>query len=344
MLKDQDVKSMIIHQVNLAISKLDFSGETFEVDKCYINKDDIPNKDFRMYGAVEGSFVKNLSKQILPIGESAIRPIDSNIKKFPVGGEYVTIKEINGRHYYETVVSIQGSPNNNAAPGASSIGTGRETVHTTYGNTFERNIDIKPVSCCEGEVVHEGRAGSSIKLGLNHKNNSPNIKLRAGQGETSELPLEPVKENIETDHSSIYLTTDESIIFDGESVIGKNVLMKSDSVRISGKERIIINSPNLSVKDDEIKLGGLENTEAIVKGNSLKKLLDAVFEGQISTNQQTMVTKGTEVSVKLTASGGTPTPETIELGKEIAELGKQNVMLKDAIANSRYLSETVKTV
>ena len=81
-----------------------------------------------------------------------------------------------------------------------------------------------------------------------------------------------MKENIETDHSSIYLTTDESIIFDGESVIGKNVLMKSDSVRISGKERIIINSPNLSVKDDEIKLGNGAN-QSVVKGDELKKVL-----------------------------------------------------------------------
>jgi len=272
LLKIAEVKAYVQRAITAAFSKVDFSEETFEVDRCYINKDDIPNRDFKMYGAIEGTFVKSKHKSILPKGEGAIRPFDSNVRRYPVRGELVTVKEINGRHYYSTTVNVKGSPNENTAKGASSIGSNVETVQEKMGDTFERNIDIKPVSCCEGEIVHEGRFGNSIKLGLNHKNNSPNIKLRAGQGETSELPLEPVKENIETDHSSIYLTTDESIIFDGESVIGKNVLMKSDSVRISGKERIIINSPNLSVKDDEIKLGNGAN-QSVVKGDELKKVL-----------------------------------------------------------------------
>ena len=334
LLKIAEVKAYVQRAITAAFSKVDFSEETFEVDSCYINKDDIPNRDFKMYGAIEGTFVKSKHKSILPKGEGAIRPFDSNVRRYPVRGELVTVKEINGRHYYSTTVNVKGSPNENTAKGASSIGSNVETVQEKMGDTFERNIDIKPVSCCEGEIVYEGRFGNSIKLGLNHKNNSPNIKLRAGQGETSELPLEPVNENIETDSSSIYLTTDESVEFDGESVTGKKILIKSDGIFIKGSgengEVRVIGDQSINLNSDQIKIGNGAN-QPVVRGDDLKSFLnDFLTDLDITfTNAMAAITPAGVI-----VTGGGPAAAPFKAGI---------IALQTKLANNTMLSNKVKT-
>ena len=43
------------------------------------------------------------------------------------------------------------------------------------------------------------------------KPQSPNIKIRAGQGVSSKIPNRPILENINIDGSSLYLTTNEAV-------------------------------------------------------------------------------------------------------------------------------------
>ena len=139
-------------------------------------------------------------------------------------------------------------------------------------------------------------------------------------------------ENIDTDDSSIYLISNgvpfQQTTFDGEEIKGKKVLIKSDGIFIKG---------------NDIRLGsGVSgNLEPVVKGNELKKLLDVVFEGTISTNEQAIKTNTVEIVVKTNAGD---VKGSAELTQTNIELQKQNTKLTDAINNSSYLSDKVKTV
>jgi len=167
-------------------------------------------------------------------------------------------------------------------------------------------------------------------------NNSPVIKIRAGQtldSGTRQITGKSVKENIDTDASSIYLTSDglRDIKFDNQQITGKKILIKSDGIFIKG---------------NDIRLGsGVSgNLEPVVKGNELKKLLDQVFTATISTNQTTIVANQTQITT-LTATGTPPAiAQATELQKQNAELVESNAQLQLAIDSQKYLSENVKTI
>ena len=80
------------------------------------------------------------------------------------------------------------------------------------------------------------------------------------------------KQTIDRDDASIYLVSDEaSVTLDGQRVGGKKVLIKSDGIFISGRQEIRLNSSN-------VKLGGNDNLEPVVKGDQLVKLLDGIVK------------------------------------------------------------------
>ena len=120
------------------------------------------------------------------------------------------------------------------------------------------------------------------------------------------------------------------------SIEDKKILIKSNGIFITGRDTIRLNS-------NHVALGRGADEQPVVRGKDLKTLLDQVFEGQVSKNEETITLKTAEAATKLAAAGGTPTKETIDIGKEIAELTKQNIILNDAIQNSTYLSDKVKT-
>ena len=64
--------------------------------------------------------------------------------------------------------------------------------------------------------------------------------------------------------------------FDGEQIEGKKVLIQSDGIFIKGRQEVKINAPNLSVINDEVKLGSRDATQAVVLGDELKKILEDI--------------------------------------------------------------------
>ena len=206
-------------------------------------------------GSVNGTFINNPDQEIKG---GYVKPLNPEKAHYPVVGEHVSVIEYNGQHYYKEIINLKNSPNENAAPGA----TPGYEKNTKYGETFKRQ-DIRSVKVCEGEIVYEGRFGNSMKLGCNHKNNSPIIKLRAGQkklnSEKKNLSKERVNENIDKDASSIYLVSNGMQFnggsggFDGKRVKGKKILIKSDGIFISGRENINIRaSKKLLLEADEV--------------------------------------------------------------------------------------------
>ena len=294
-------------------------SEAFEVKDVILNDSTQP-------GAVIGTFINNPTQEILG---GIVLPLMPNITNIPLIGEHVVVTEYNGQHYYTSIINRKSSINENAIPGAS----GTYEKNTKYGDTFERK-DVKKIYVNEGDIVFEGRFGQSIKFGservirkINRFNSKteqkPQIKIVAGHRGTTE--------NIDKDDSSIHLLG----AFGNADKEDKKILIKSNGIFITGRDNIRLNS-------EKVELGRGAD-QSVVRGDDLKALLDQVFEVQITINEATMALKTAEASAKLAAAGGTPTQETIDIGKEIIELEKQNVMLEDAIANSTYLSDTVKT-
>ena len=79
--------------------------------------------------------------------------------------------------------------------------------------------------------MFEGRFGQSVHF--DGHNNVPSIKIRTNIDESDG---EFTTENIDTDDSSIYLTSDglKGKSFEGRKIEGKKILLKSDGIFIKG--------------------------------------------------------------------------------------------------------------
>jgi len=222
-------------------------AEFFEIEPMEVTKTDL---DDWSQGAIMGTFINEPSQQIKG---GAVLPLFPNSKQIPLIGEHVIVAEYNGQHYYYGIINRKNSVNENSIPGVG----GDYQKNTKYGKTFERK-NIRPVKLNEGEIVHYGRFGQSIKFGTYPGNNKPTIKIRCGQRSlTNEEKLKsglPINEDIELDGSSIYLLDDglpwktkkppevSAEKFDGDIVRGKKILIKSDGVDISGRDDVSINA------------------------------------------------------------------------------------------------------
>jgi hypothetical protein len=228
-----------------------------------------------------------------------VKPLFGNLTTIPVIGEHVIVAEFNGQFFYSTIINRKGSQNENSIPGAS----GTYTKNTKYGNTFERK-KVKPIEIGEGCITFEGRFGQTLHL--DGHDNTPKIKIST---HVDESDGDFRKEKIDGDDSSIYLLSrgmrDK---FDGNTVVGKKVLIQSDGIFIKGREEVKINAPNLSVIKDEVKLGSKDAKQPVVLGNDLKEFLtDFVTElltlapaiGGSGTNAGA-ATAGTQLTTKMT--------------------------------------------
>ena len=309
--RPSEISSYIKKLINA--SQYDYhESEAFEVTEVILNEP--LNR-----GSVRGSFINNPNQEILG---GVVKPLMPNIVTVPVIGEHVVVIEYNGQHYYTSIINRKGSINENSIPGAS----GNYVKDTKYGKTFERK-KVKQLKIGEGCILYEGRFGQSMHF--DGHDNIPSIKIRTNIDESDG---DFTTENIDSDDSSIYLTSNglRGEKFDNQQIEGKKILLKSDGIFIKGSD---------------IRLGSSVETELepVVKGNSLKKLLDQVFQATIGTNQ-VMIGKNTAQISTLTATGGPVAAKQIaDLTEQNLELAQQNIELQTAIQDSNYLSTKVKT-
>ena len=196
---------------------------------------------------IEGIFPQNI-----------IRPLNPNVKNFPLVNEIVYI--INGLHhygangllstpnqYYLNGLGIWNHPHHNAYPFSSTnlpdttlqnksldqiqAGSPKQTTDQIpeifLGKTFYERSNIHPLLPFEGDVIHEGRWGNSIRFGSTVGgspsptitnnwsetgiNGDPITIIRNGQGERTKEGWIPITEDINEDNSSIYLTSTQKV-------------------------------------------------------------------------------------------------------------------------------------
>ena len=149
--------------------------------------------------------------------------------------------------YYLPQVNMWGHPHHNALPTTKMYNKDPNNVQADYeqtlagivrrpedgatdielGNYFKEKLNIKPLLPYEGDYLIEGRFGNSIRFGSTNADQSisdPNNWSDSGEtgdpitiirnGQSSNLDEKgwlPTSENINEDHSSIYLTSNQRI-------------------------------------------------------------------------------------------------------------------------------------
>ena len=317
------IRQMIRDMIN--VSQYDYhESEAFLVKEVILN-------DPINHGAVRGTFIN--SPQQEPT-DGVVYPLMPNIIHIPLIGEHVVVTEYNGKHYYTSIINRKNSPNENSI-------VFDLPANTKFGKTFKRK-DIKHIEVCEGEIVFEGRFGNSIKLGCNHKNNSPNIKIRAGQRTDYDGTTAVVPESINEDKSSIYLSTDDRITIDGgnfsdKSVSGNSIVINSDKLFFNSKDGDI----HIRASKDMILESSKGSIVLNAKSGQTIKMGDPRAPMIPTVNGQKLLELFTGLMKLLTAVPKLATPATMaQAGKDIAiELPK----VTQQVVNKEFLNMQVMT-
>ena len=317
-------------------SQYDFyETEALEVESVILN-------ETLNHGAVLGTFIDNPDQEIMG---GIVLPLMANITNVPLVGEHVVVVEYNEQHYYTSIINRKNNVNENSIPGVS---TGY-VQNTKYGETFKRQ-DIRRVKVCEGEIVYEGRFGNSIKLGCNHKNNTPNIRIRAGQQEPPEDFGAVVEENINEDKSSIYLSTDETIELDGlgarnkfpaESVKGNSIVMNSDKIFLNSKNGNfnVRASENLILQGDEIFIHA-KSGNTIKMGDPRSQFIPTLNSEVINQLMKDIMFTLKEGFGAL--SKATNVATVLSAIKDIATIVAKRVPnIVDVVSNEKYLNKQI---
>ena len=244
---------------------------------------------------------------------SDYKPLNPNIQTTPVIGEIVIGVKYLGQLFYTTQVNFFGNPNFNTQHGLSrgkvkdtlvsnDIDTANEQndLGTKLGYYLEPTQDVRRLLPQEGDVLIEGRFGNTIRIGSDIKNenaDSPNIILNAGQSKDDfPNPKQPVEERIDTDGSSVYITTNQPLTFTPglESKLspppyeGKNILLSSDRLIFNTKNGgdIVMGSNNniaigavteVVIEAPTTKIGSVDATEPLVLGDILESKLNDIL-------------------------------------------------------------------
>lgn len=299
-------------------------------------------------GVIEYEDVENpLYSAKLPIA----KPLYSNDKNYPLINEIVFILYLpdtnigdfstSGEKYYMNVVSLWNHPHHNAYPSnpnnlqssqqkdyvETELGSVRrvtdQSTEIDLGNTFTERINIHPLLPFEGDKILEGRWGNSIRLGSTTlgsnlwsstgDNGDPIIILRNGQGIQNEEGWIPIKEDINNDESSIYLTSTQNIPVEVPNETyksyntqpeklnqysGKQIILNSGRlVFTSNEDHILFNTPNSFgvnassfnvdssksiIQSNNIYLGSKDATEPLLKGDTTIDLLTQLVDQLIN--------------------------------------------------------------
>ena len=156
--------------------------EPAEVIKVFLEDDDMPLDengvpDYSFYGSIEArmaissttietEYDPKTDEPIEIAGSKTIKPLDTNIKEYPMPGEYVIVAEYFGELFYTQKLNIYNSVNRNNFSGLSKIWD-PFTPESYKLTDFEGNSDIRQVKAYDGDITFNGRFGQSIRFGSN---------------------------------------------------------------------------------------------------------------------------------------------------------------------------------
>lgn len=228
-------------------------------------------------------------------------PIFPNLKNYPLVNEIIYLIQLtnnktdkdlaSNNYYYFPPLNIWQSQQHNAFPSYDNdpaqtmprstygeafqglnIAPENDASKLNLGNTFKEKGNLHPLLPYEGDIIYEGRFGSSIRLGSTVKNafipnswsstgenGDPITIIRNGQAEYSSEPWEPVTEEINKDASDIWMTSTQKLPITPSSNLTDSYAKSKapDDPREYSKNQIVLNSGRLvfNAKNDAIILG-----------------------------------------------------------------------------------------
>jgi len=286
------------------------------------------------------------------------KPLDSNIKSFPLKHEVVITANYLNTLYYTQRMNIYDDPNQNALPGVSLSagfsqesdgGTGNAQAYEgvnasgtpnkqndqtdiSLGKIFKPNIDIKPMKPFEGDIIYEGRFGQSIRFSSNQETGLPSLKMKVGQPD--EVPvtlLQTIEENINDDPSSIWIVNDEDVPFipaTAESEV--HLQFYPDKPNEFLNNQIFINSDRIVLNSKTQEIMGFA-----------KKAMNFVTEGIFTVDAVDDIITNTTSRTILNSPeiylGGEDASEAVVLGNTLVDLLTE---LIDLVLNHKHPTGT----
>jgi hypothetical protein len=318
-------------------------------------------------------------------------PLQPGFKNYPLINEIVYYtegqpsKEISNKTtstnlYYISIINLWNHPHHNAIPYSAgskteqnqssyqdvSRGVSNKTNNNpgeiTLGKYFKERQDVNPLKPFEGDVLLEGRFGNSIRLagtgGTNPwssvgEQGSPIVILRNGQGSSYPDVWTLITEDINTDASSIYLTTTQKIPLTPSSInsyssykqnkpegisdytkpqlilnAGRLVLnttqdhlllASTKSINLNAKEGINFDTTkNVELQAGRVNLGSSSAEESVLLGDTLITQLETIVD---------VLTKLLFAASVASNSGGPVTPLITDAPKLLTQLGALNLQL-----------------
>jgi|TARA_R110001592_G_scaffold261359_1_gene526204 hypothetical protein len=250
-------------------------------------KDNNGNPIYPLMGCVKARKVESERNKPVTGPLRIFTPLHPYEHQLPVKGEYIVVMDYMDVPYYTTIINLLTSTNSNVRPGKSGARPDEvreEDYIYEHFEITEQGFDpkIKRLQPYEGDYLLQGRWGHSIRFGSNivpdahedgdSKQDSPNILFRAGQlndasdfgkgNELSDLSIryKPVKEDINADGSSIWMTTDQSVKLDIKNTNASDhsymTSLQSDDQPTEGGKQITINSDRITFNTKKGKILG----------------------------------------------------------------------------------------
>ena len=282
-----------------------------DASKKYFPQKKDGGPDYSFLGGVKGRFV-NSELGVNLDALSDFKPLNPNFQTTPVVGEIVIGVKYLGQLFFTTQLNLFGNPNFNTQHGIS-VGKKKDTLSSSDGiddlpNSDDRGIetghyfkkmdDARKLLPNEGDVIIEGRFGNSIRIGSDIRNEneeSPNMIFSVGHTIEGDTKV-PIEEKIDTDSSSVYLTSNQELNFTigAESQLipapydGKQILLSSNRIILNTKEGgdILFSSNNnvgisavkeVVIESPTTKIGGTDATEPIVLGDTLESKINDIL-------------------------------------------------------------------
>ena len=212
-----------------------------------------PKLGWNALGTIQYEIVSQPEVRIFNEADESIPralPSNPNLKNYPLINEIVYIVSLpntgigdndnSSVSYYLNLTSLWNHPHHNAYPSianepsppqqkdylqtiaGSVVTTTNDPTKISLGKTFIERSNIHPLLPFEGDVIHEGRWGNSIRLGSTVSgtpnawsstgvDGDPITIIRNGQGSRTKEGWIPVTEDTFVDNSSIYLTSTQNI-------------------------------------------------------------------------------------------------------------------------------------
>ena len=275
-----------------------------------------------IYYRAIGSAASEESPNVLPIAY----PSQGSIKKLPLKGEIVVLESLpdsnlstsisSKKVYYTRTVDIWNHPSYNGYPDEF-----QPTTIGDLGKGVPEPITVNPLLPFQGDMLIEGRQGQSIRFtgfkseladGTNintfvdDKNNGKPLIIISNDQISTDNGFDHIKEDVNEDSTSIYLTSDHVIPLkaasnkrDSYNITGSYVPENFDTYRgsqlIANSGRIVLNSKEDSILLSATRTVGLNGQSINLDGEEYIALhAPNIYLGLNSSKEKQPVLLGTE--------------------------------------------------